>query len=224
MQSLTIFMQSWTIYLHLNNILELFVFRKIGWHPLPMWHYLIYPIINWYTKVQQKCCYEVRNLYSSSNIWEGLYIDVTGHNLPERLTIGNIYRPPHDNNNNKNIETFINEMLPFIDKLKKENIYAVISGDFNINLLQINEREKFDDFFDMMCTNIFYPKIMSRLVLPNDLIAFWTKYFAKSLARKKLICLLLYFEVVSEIISLALLTLKSWTSGRYPLNIFTKDQ
>ena len=160
MQSLTIFMQSWTIYLHLNNILELFVFRKIGWHPLPMWHYLIYPIINWYTKVQQKCCYEVRNLYSSSNIWEGLYIDVTGHNLPERLTIGNIYRPPHDNNTNKNIETFINEMLPFIDKLKKENIYAVISGDFNINLLQINEREKFDDFFDMMCTNNFYPKIM----------------------------------------------------------------
>ena len=46
-------------------------------------------------------------------------VDVTGHNLPKRLTIGNIYRPSHDNNNNKNIETFINEMSPFIDKLKK---------------------------------------------------------------------------------------------------------
>ena len=110
--------------------------------------------------LHEKYCYEVRNLYSSSDIWEGLFIDVTGHNLRKRLTIGNIYRPPHDNNNNKNIETFINEMSPIIDKLKKENRYAAISGDFNINLLQINEREKYDDFFDMICTNNFYPKIM----------------------------------------------------------------
>ena len=110
--------------------------------------------------LHEKYCYEVRNLYSSSDIWEGLFIDVTGHNLRKRLTIGNIYRPPHDNNNNKNIETFINEMSPIRDKLKKENRYAAISGDFNINLLQINEREKYDDFVDMMCTNKFYPKIM----------------------------------------------------------------
>ena len=32
-------------------------------------------------------------------------------------------------------------------------------GDFNINLLQINEREKIEDLFDLMCTNSFYPKI-----------------------------------------------------------------
>ena len=51
-------------------------------------------------------------------------------------------------------------MSPIIDKLKKEKCYAAISGDFNINLLQINEREKYDDFIDMMCTNNFYPKIM----------------------------------------------------------------
>ena len=68
--------------------------------------------------------------------------------------------PPHDNNNNTNVETFIDEMSPIIDKLKKENSYAAISGDFNINLLQINEREKYDDFVDMMCLNNFYPKIM----------------------------------------------------------------
>ena len=66
----------------------------------------------------------------------------------------------YNNNNNKNIETFINEMSPIIDKLKKENSFAAILGDFNINLLQINEREKYEDFFDMMCTNNFYPKIM----------------------------------------------------------------
>ena len=59
------------------------------------------------------------NLYSNSDIWEGLFIDVTWHNLRKRLTIGNIYRPPHDNSDNKDIETFNNEMSPIIDKLKK---------------------------------------------------------------------------------------------------------
>ena len=76
--------------------------------------------------LHEKYCYEVRNLYSNSDIWEGLFIDVTGHNLRKRLTIVNIYRPPGDNDNNKNIETFINEMSPIIDKLKKENSFAAI--------------------------------------------------------------------------------------------------
>ena len=69
--------------------------------------------------LHEKYCYEVRNIYNNSDIWECLFIDVTGHNLRKRLTIGNIYRPPHANNNNKNIETFINEISPIIYKLKK---------------------------------------------------------------------------------------------------------
>ena len=32
-------------------------------------------------------------------------------------------------------------------------------GDFNINLLQISKREKIGEFFDLMCTNKFFPKI-----------------------------------------------------------------
>ena len=129
--------------------------------------------------LHEKYCSEVRNLYNSSDIWEGLFIDVTGHNLRKRLTIGNIYRPPHDNNNNKNIETFINEMSPIIDQLKKENSYAAISGDFNINLLQINEREKYDDFFDMMCTNNFYPKIMFPTRIAKRSHSLWDQIFCK---------------------------------------------
>ena len=49
-------------------------------------------------------------------------------------------------------------MSPIIDKLKKENNFAAILCDFNINLLQINERDKYEDLFDMMCTSNFYPK------------------------------------------------------------------
>ena len=103
--------------------------------------------------------YDQRTLYKHSDIWEGVFVDVSGPSLNRPLTIGNIYRPPHDNNNNENISKFIADLSPIIDLLQSENKYATVVGDFNINLLQINEREKFSEFFDMMCTNSFFPKI-----------------------------------------------------------------
>ena len=80
-------------------------------------------------------------MYTQSDIWEGLFIDVSSQNLRWPITIGNIYKPPQNNNNNANIERFIEEISPIINTLQKENKYAAIVGDFNINLLQINERE-----------------------------------------------------------------------------------
>ena len=74
-------------------------------------------------------------------MWEGLFIDVNGHNFIKTLTIGNMYRPPHVNNNNKNIEKFIDEI------------------DSNINLLKVNERENYVGILDLMCTNNFFPRI-----------------------------------------------------------------
>ena len=103
--------------------------------------------------------YKMRNLYTSSNIWEGMFIDINGGNLCRTFTIGNIYRPPHDNNNNVNIQQFVSELFPIMEILQSENTYAAIVGDFNINLLQISEREKFGEFLDLMCTNNFFPKI-----------------------------------------------------------------
>ena len=35
----------------------------------------------------------------------------------------------------------------------------IIGGDFNINLLRLNEREKFQEFYDMFVTNSLYPEI-----------------------------------------------------------------
>ena len=85
--------------------------------------------------------FKLRNLCNDSDIWEGLFIEVMGHNLRKPLTICNMYHPPHDNDNNDNISKFLSELSPVLDILQKENSYAAIVGDFNINLLQINERE-----------------------------------------------------------------------------------
>ena len=103
--------------------------------------------------------YKMRNLYTGSNIWEGMFIDINGGNLCRTFTIGNIYRPPHDNNYFVNIQQFVSELSPIMEILQSENTYAAIVGDFNINILQISEREKFGEFFDLMCTNNFFPKI-----------------------------------------------------------------
>ena len=103
--------------------------------------------------------HDPRTLYKHSDIWEGIFIDVSGPSLSRPFTIGNIYRPTHDNNNNENILKFTTEFSPIIGILQKENKYAIIVEDFNINLLQFTERAKSTEFFDMMYTYSFFPKI-----------------------------------------------------------------
>ena len=86
--------------------------------------------------------YNVRNdLYQTSDIWEGLFIDITGQSILNKLTLGNIYKPPKNNNNNtKYIADFISEITPILHTLTQENSYAILVGDFNIDLLKLNER------------------------------------------------------------------------------------
>ena len=129
--------------------------------------------------LNERYSYKLRNLYTGSDIWEGLFVDVTGYNLRRPLTIGNIYRPPHDNNSNENIGIFLKELSPIIDILQKENTYGAVFGDFNINLLQFGEREKFEEFFDLMCTNNFSQKLLARQDLPNVHAVLLTKCFVK---------------------------------------------
>ena len=58
--------------------------------------------------------YEIRNIYTDSIIWEGLLIETNGGNFCRTFTIGNIYRPPHDDNDNANMQQFISELSPII--------------------------------------------------------------------------------------------------------------
>ena len=76
--------------------------------------------------------------------WEGLIIKVNGGNLSKSLTIGNIYRPPRTNN--EQINSFINEFSSAVVSLENSNHELIIAGDFNINLLKINENETYSNF------------------------------------------------------------------------------
>ena len=112
------------------------------------------------TYLKREYAHNVRDLYKSSDIWVGLFINVFHDNTNKKITIGNIYRPPKNNNSNPTIENFIQQTNPIISKLSKENSHAIFTGDFNINLLKMNTQIKYQAHFDQFVTNGFYPKIV----------------------------------------------------------------
>ena len=83
------------------------------------------------------------DLYVHSNWWEGLFVDIFHEDLPNKITIGNIYRPPRDNYSNPSIDQFIIPFGKILNKLSKENSLLQCVGDYNIDLLQSENREKY---------------------------------------------------------------------------------
>ena len=90
--------------------------------------------------LHSKYKYIALDYYTESDIWEGLFIEVSGNSLETNIIIGTIYKPPKNNNNNYNIQQFMNELDPVLAKLDSDNKYILLAGDSNINLLKINER------------------------------------------------------------------------------------
>ena len=93
-----------------------------------------------------------------SSIWEGLFIEVNSPCLEKKLTLGTIYRPPKFNNCNSTIDQFIYEIRPIIVNLSKKKNITVLSGDMNIDLLQINERKKIPGIFRYLCDKQLFAK------------------------------------------------------------------
>ena len=103
--------------------------------------------------------YRILDLYTPSNIWEGQFIEIYGPNIPKKIVLCNIYRPPRDNNSNRIIDAFIKEFFPILNKLSKNSTETIVLGDFNINLLEVEEREKYHDFYSHMVSHGFIPNI-----------------------------------------------------------------
>ena len=89
--------------------------------------------------------------------WEGLIIKVNGGNLLKTLNIGNIYRPPKMLN--EQINAFTTEFSSVVASLTNSNNELIIAGDFNINVLKINEIEVNSNFFDTLISHSLYPQI-----------------------------------------------------------------
>ena len=125
-----------------------------------------------------------KHIPNNSDIWEGLFIDISSNNNDKFITLANIYKPPKQNNNNSNIETFINEFAPFIQQLGNSRSNTIIAGDFNIFFLKINVRPVFCDFFDTLISNSYEPKITFPTHFSNNNCTLIDNIFDKGSAYK----------------------------------------
>ena len=87
--------------------------------------------------------------------WEGQFIKVRC-GLKD-ITIGNIYRPPKDLV--ESYTAFTDELSDILSMLSSTNMPVVIAGDFNIDLLRVNEKASVADFFDSITSNGFFPRV-----------------------------------------------------------------
>ena len=92
----------------------------------------------------------------TSNIWEGQFIRVTDEETNTHVTIGNIYRPPRDVN--ENYQQFTEEFTRQLAKFQKSKGEVIIAGDYNIDLLKINNKPKITEYFDSILEHSFFPK------------------------------------------------------------------
>ena len=88
--------------------------------------------------------------------WEGLIVQITGGGLTT-TTVGDIYRPPRNINDDLNL--FIDEFAYIISSLENNNSHLIFAGDFNINLLKLNENDTYSNFFDNSISHSLYPLI-----------------------------------------------------------------
>ena len=77
--------------------------------------------------------YLIKSIHRGSQLWDGLFIEVTWESLCYKIVIGNLYRPPRFNNNNETIKQFWQELAPIISSISKNSSHVIIAGDFNID-------------------------------------------------------------------------------------------
>ena len=105
-----------------------------------------------YVKINYK--YEIYKSITHP-LWEGLLVKI--YNGSKNIVIGNIYRPPH--NLNENFISFFEEFSSLLSEINESNCESVITGDFNINLLKIHSRAISLSFFNLISSAGFIPKI-----------------------------------------------------------------
>ena len=94
----------------------------------------------------------VIDVKNDSPIWESLFVTVKYMDIGKEILVGNIYRPPYDNNNEQNVTTFVTELEPIIATLNDGNQDLLLAEDFNISSLRINNcnKDHFGNFLDML--------------------------------------------------------------------------
>ena len=87
---------------------------------------------------------------------ESVFIEVpkSESQTEKNLIFGVIYRPP-----DTSVETFNELLSPILEKIRNENKFSYLMGDYNINLLNVDKHIPSAEFTETMFSNYFLPLI-----------------------------------------------------------------
>ena len=103
------------------------------------------------TYVDQSFQHEIISNINNHTLWEGLILRIKGGGLPKGIISGNIYRPPRMLKDD--VKQFINEFTLLMLSLEKHRLNINLAGDYNLNLLKINDDETCNEFFDLITSH-----------------------------------------------------------------------
>ena len=111
-----------------------------------------------YVHNQFKCTPINHNIMKKATDWEYLCVEISHqkHNA-KKYIISNIYRKPGEELDEFNV--FLEEFTSFIIFIKNQNRPSYLCGDYNIDLLKLKMKNHFNNYFEELVTNGFFPKI-----------------------------------------------------------------
>ncbi len=112
------------------------------------------------TYIHKDLTYTIKEFGTHSTIWESQFIEIAHNNeknVSKSIIVGNIYRPPKSKN--VYLSSFITEFSNILNLIQNRKSLAYICGDYNIDLLCIQQKRLHSEFFDLIISTGFHPKI-----------------------------------------------------------------
>lgn len=99
---------------------------------------------------------DLEKLLYKSEMLESTFIEIIVPNK-KNIVIGNIYRHPSMDLN----EYLENYLTPFLERLNREDKRKFLMGDFNIDLMTVDDESLTAKYFDLMTSHLFVPHIIN---------------------------------------------------------------
>ena len=97
------------------------------------------------TYIRNDINYKIKKKYVGSKLWEGQFFEIILEGNKKKI-LGNIYKKC-SNYNVSEINTLITEFEPILQEFSNSNAEVTLCGDFNMNLLRLEQYVKYDEFF-----------------------------------------------------------------------------
>jgi len=103
--------------------------------------------------------YKIIDDNKNSDLWEYQCIEICNINDPlkSKIVLGNVYRPPKSNR--VELDTFLEELYSMLQNHQSKNKNTYIAGDFNINLLSLNNTPFTHEYFEHILSAGYIPTI-----------------------------------------------------------------